>query len=136
MSAVIWLALKHHPTWWILALAGAGALAYAIYCVIFAIVFRLHDRWQARKERREAVLRDRLRQVDRLFPGTDSDCDPEAPCSLWDFKGDRPVEVICRNHLPGGKHHPPSSLYVGPEPPVVASQLFADLQMWEKEMRP
>jgi hypothetical protein len=39
------------------------------------------------------------------------ECDPDEPCSLWNWRGDRPVETICVNHAGNGKHHPPPLRY-------------------------
>ena len=123
MSAAHWTALRTDAGAPIF-LAICGAAAWLIYWLVLRSVFWCYDRLHLR-----GVVRQSLgAEAERLFP--DGDCDPEAPCSLWDFRGDRPVEVICRNHLPSGRHHPPTSLYVGAEPPVVA-----DLQLWEQEMQ-
>lgn len=49
-------------------------------------------------------------------------CTPGAECAAWHAGGDRPIDVICDNHKPSGRHHPPS-LSTGTGEPIVGGSI-------------
>ena len=92
---------------WAGALIAAGAIVYAIYCLAIAVAFRIYDRWQARKARRQAKLRAELTaEAERIFPGTDSDKFPGCQCTVrWNGDADRGEITVCGQCAqPVGKH--------------------------------